>query len=50
MSSLVEFSEASDSKLLPCSCSASWKLHSIAIKVMWSSREKGKEYFKKILL
>lgn len=34
MSSFVESSEVSDSKLLPCSCSASWKLHSIAIKVM----------------
>lgn len=50
MSSFVELSEASDSKLLPCSCSASWKLHSIAIKVMWSSREKRKEHFKKILM
>lgn len=50
MSSFVEFSEESDSVLLPCSCSASWKLHSIAIKVIWSSGEKRKECFKKILM
>lgn len=47
MSSFVELSETSDSKLLPCSCSASWKLHSIAIKVMWSSRKEEKWHFKK---
>lgn len=50
MSSFVEFSEVIDSKLLPCSCSASWKLHSIAIKVMWSSGEERKEHFKTILM
>lgn len=50
MSSFVEISEANDSEVLPCSCSASWKLHSIAIKVMWSSRAKRKDDFKKILM
>lgn len=47
ISSFVELSDARDSKLLPCSCSASWKLHSIAIKVMWSSREEEQGHFKK---
>lgn len=28
-----------DSELLPCSCSASWKLHSMAINVLGSSEE-----------
>lgn len=50
ISSFVEFSDTRDSKLLPCSCSASWKLHSIAIKVMWSSREKERGHYKKVWL
>lgn len=48
ISSFVEFSDTRDSRLLPCSCSASWKLHSIAIKVMWSSREEEKGPLKKV--
>lgn len=35
--SQASFHGISDSELLPCSCWASWKLHSIAIKVLGSS-------------
>lgn len=38
--------EMSDSELLPCSCWASWKLHSMAINVLGPSKEdKNNKYF-----
>lgn len=46
MSCFEDSLEASDSELLPCSCSASWKLHSIAINVLGSSEEEKKGQIK----
>lgn len=45
MSCLDASLDTRDSELLPCSCSASWKLHSMAINVLGSSKDKKYKFF-----